>query len=136
MAQMQKVLHDVLNAGIALFRAGEDSITNAVKEVQRTYDALKEKGAADTSEPAVQLRRALDDVVTQVNDLSSKAGTAYSDGLVRLEGQYKKVIEQIQQLVPKDQIAEVQAKIDELTKVIREKVQGAGGGAGPAAPRA
>ena len=124
MAQMEKVLHDILNAGIALFRSGEDSVGNAVKEVQRTYDALKEKGAADTSEPAVQLRKALDDVVTQVNDLSTKAGTAYADGLKNLEGQYKKVSEQVEKLVPAEQVAEIRAKIDELSKVIREKVQG------------
>ena len=135
MAQMEKVLHDILNAGIALFRSGEDSVTSAVKEVQRTYDALKEKGAADTSEPAVQLRKALDDVVTQVNDLSTKAGAAYADSLAKLEVEYKKVAVQVEKLVPQDQVAEIRAKIDELTKVIREKVQGGAAG-GPSGAKA
>lgn len=128
MAQMEKILHDVLNAGIALFRAGEDSVNNAVKEVQRTYAELKEKGAADTSEPAVQLRKILDDVATQVNDLSTKAGAAYADALAKLETQYKALSVEIEKMVPKEQVAEIRAKIDELTKVIREKVsQGQGG---------
>ncbi len=84
---MEKILHDILNAGIALFRSGEDTVATAVKDVQKSFDDLKDKGAADTSEAAVQLRKILDDVVTQVNDIGNKAGTTYSDSLVQLESQ-------------------------------------------------
>ncbi|MBX7057114.1 MAG: hypothetical protein K1X75_03540 [Leptospirales bacterium] len=122
---MDKVLHDVLNAGIALFRSGEDSVNNAVKEVQRTFDQLKEKGAADTSEPAVKLRSALNDVVTQANDLSSKAGGAYGDAVKQLEQLYGKVVEQIKAVVPEDRLNELKDKIEELQRVIKEKTSGA-----------
>ncbi|MCB1309785.1 MAG: hypothetical protein KDK30_16460 [Leptospiraceae bacterium] len=131
---MEKVLHDILNAGIALFRAGEDSVNNAVKEVQRTFDELKQKGAADTSDAAVKLRKTLDDIVTQANELNSKAGTAYQDSLKQIEGLYANATEQIKALVPEDRINEVKDKIEELNKVIREKVGGSSGGAtGPTA---
>jgi prefoldin subunit 5 len=122
---MDKVLHDILNAGIALFRAGEGTVNNAIKEVQRTYDELKSKGAADTSEPAVKLRKLLDDTVAQVNDLSGKAGGAYNDALSKLEEQYGQISEQIQKLIPQEQMDQIKDKIEELTRVIKEKTGGA-----------
>jgi len=118
---MDKVLHDILNAGIALFRSGEDSVNNAVKEVKRTFDELKSKGAADNSEPAVKLRKALDDIVSQTNDLSGKAGAAYKDTQVKIADLYANAATQIEKLVPKDQIQAVKDKVDELAKVIKEK---------------
>ncbi|MCB1174703.1 MAG: chemotaxis protein [Leptospiraceae bacterium] len=125
---MEKVLHDILNAGIALFRAGEDSVNNAVKEVQRTFDELKSKGAADTSDAAVKLRKTLDDIVAQANDLSGKAGGAYGESLAKLDGLYKNAIEQIKAVVPEDKLNELKDKIEELTQVIKEKT-GQGGSA-------
>ena len=130
---MEKILHDVLNAGIALFRAGEDSLSNAVKEVQRTFDELKEKGAADTSDAAVKLRKALDDVVQQANELGNKADATYSDSLKQLEELYANVVEQIKTIVPEDRLTELRDKIDELSKVIKERVEserGQSGGSG------
>lgn len=124
---MEKILHDVLNAGIALFRSGEGTLANAVKEVQRTFDELKEKGAADSSEAAVKLRKALDDVVQQANELAGKADSTYSDSLKQLEELYSNVVEQIKNIVPEDRITELRDKMDELAKVIKERVDAATG---------
>lgn len=121
---MEKVLHDVLNAGIALFRAGEDTLNNAVKEVTRTYEELKSKGASDTSEPAVKLRKLLDDVVTQVNEVSSKADATAKDVFAQVDTQYKQISEQIQQMVPEDQVNQIKDKIEELAAAIKEKTGG------------
>jgi hypothetical protein len=120
---MEKILHDVLNAGIALFRAGEDSLNNAVKEVQRTFDELKEKGAADTSSAAVKLRKTLDDIVQQAGELTNKADATYNDSLKQLEELYTNALEQIKTLVPEDRITELRDKMDELTKVIKERIE-------------
>lgn len=121
---MEKILQDVLNAGIALFRAGEGTVQNAVKEVQRTFEQLKEKGAQDNSDQAVKLRKALDDIVVQAQGLQSKAGTAYTDALAQIEQLYKNVIEQVQKIVPPERINEVKDKIEELSKVIQQKRAG------------
>ncbi len=127
---MDKVLHDVLNAGIALFRSGEGTVNNAIKEVKRTFDELKSKGAADTSEPAVKLRKLLDDAVSQTNDLSGKAGTAYADAQKKLAEVYNNIGAQIESLVPKDQIQSVKDKVEELARVIKEKTGQGGPSAG------
>ena len=123
---IEKVLQDVLNAGIALFRAGEGTVNNAIKEVQRTFEELKEKGASDTSDSAVKLRKTLDDIVAQANDLSGKAGSAYEESLAKLEGLYTNAIEQMKAIVPEDKINEIKDKIEELTAAIKEKTGGSG----------
>lgn len=121
---MEKILQDILNAGIALFRAGEGTVQNAVKEVQRTFEQLKEKGAQDNSEQAVKLRKALDDIVVQTSGLQSKAGSAYTDALAQIEQLYKSVIEQVQKIVPPERLNEIKDKVEELTKVIQQKRAG------------
>ena len=119
---MDKILEGVLNAGIALYRTGEDSVSNAVKEVQRNYNELKEKGSSDSSEAAQKLRLILEDINVRASGLTNKAGDAYKDGLKQLEQQYAKAIEQIKNIVPTDRINEVKEKADELTKAIRERI--------------
>ncbi|MEQ8353355.1 MAG: hypothetical protein RH862_17910 [Leptospiraceae bacterium] len=129
---MDKILHDVLNAGIALFRAGEDSVNNAIKEVQRTFDELKAKGAADNSEPAVQLRKVLDDIVAQANDLNQKTGDAYGQALTQLQDLYNKATVEIEKIVPEERVNEIKDKIEELSTVINSKISELrGGGASP-----
>ncbi len=118
---MEKVLHDVLNAGIALFRAGEDTFKNAAKEVTRTYEELKSKGATDTSEPAVKLRQLLDKVVTQVNEIQVKADSNLKDVFSQVDAQYKQIVDQIQKMVPADQMNQIKDKIEELRAAIKEK---------------
>ncbi|MBL8021586.1 MAG: hypothetical protein JNM27_18085 [Leptospirales bacterium] len=121
---MEKILQDILNAGIALFRAGEGTVQNAVKEVQRTFEQLKEKGAQDNSEQAVKLRKLLDDIVHQSSGLSGKAGTAYTDALTQLEQLYANVLDQIKKLVPPERINEIKDKMEELSRVIQQKKSG------------
>ncbi len=119
---MQKILEDILNAGIALFRAGEGSISKAVQEVQSTFEELKQKGATDKSEAAVKLRASLDDIATRANNLKDKAGSAYQEGLKQIEKQYENAVEQIKKLVPEEKVNEVKTKIDALRAAIKEKL--------------
>lgn len=121
---MEKILHDVLNAGIALFRSGEDSVNKAVSDIQKTFDELKSRGAADNSEPAQKLRKNLDDIVQQTNNLSSQAGSTYNETLVKIDELYQNAMTEIQKIVPEDKVNEFKDKIDELNKTIRERVDG------------
>lgn len=131
---MEKILHDILNAGIALFRAGEDSVNNAIKEVQRTFDELKSKGAADNSEAAVQLRKVLDDIVAQANELNQKTGDAYGQALTQLQDLYNQATVEIEKIVPEERVNEIKDKIEELSNVINSKLNELRGGGASSAP--
>ena len=123
MEKVEKILQDVLNAGIALFRAGEDSVATAVADVKKTFEELKTKGAADNSESAVKLRKILDDIVKQAGDLSNKASSTYEDTVKQLQDLYAKASAEIEKIVPKEQLEQIKAKVDELSKAIQAKVE-------------
>ncbi len=119
---MKEVLENVLNAGIALFRTSEDSIGNALQGVQKSYEELKNKGAADKSEAAAKLRSTLQDVIEKGNELGNKAGSTYKEGLTQIEDSYNTVIEQIKKIIPEDKVGEIKTKTEELRKAIKEKL--------------
>lgn len=122
MEKVEKILHDILNAGIALFRAGEGSIASAVADVQKTFEELKTKGAADNSESAEKLRKILDDIVKQAAELNNKASSTYGESLKQLQDLYAKASAEIEKIVPKDQLDQVKGKVEELSKAIQAKV--------------
>ena len=123
MEKVEKILQDVLNAGIALFRAGEGSVATAVADVKKTFEELKTKGAADNSESAVKLRKILDDIVKQAGDLNNKASGTYGDSVKQLQDLYAKASAEIEKIVPKEQLEQVKGKVDELSKAIQAKVE-------------
>ncbi len=119
---MQKEIEGVLNAGIALFRAGEGGVSSAISQVKDSFEELKKKGAADKSEASVKLRSAVEDISDRVDELANKAGSAYKDGVSQLEGQYNTVVEQIKQVIPSDKVNQLKDKISSLREAIKEKV--------------
>ena len=119
---MQQAIEDVINAGIALFRAGESGVNSAVEKVKGSFEELKKKGADDKSEAAKKLRSSLEDISSRAEQLAGKAGSAYKDGLKQLEGRYTNALDQIKELIPSDKLNQVKGKIDELRKAIKERV--------------
>ena len=119
---MQKILEDVLNASIALFRSGESNLNSSINKIKATFDELKKKGASDKSDAAVKLRASLTEITAKVDQLSGKAGSSYKEVLKQLETQITALTEQMTKIVPKETIAQVKSKIDELQKAIKEKL--------------
>lgn len=122
MEKVEQVLQDVLNAGIALFRSGEGSVASAISDVKRTFEDLKARGAADTSEEAVRLRKILDDIVKQAGDLNMKASTSYGESVKQLQSLYEKATVEIEKIVPKENLDQVKLKVEELSKAIQARV--------------
>ena len=119
---MQQAIEDMINAGIALFRSGEEGLNSAVQKVQSSFEELKKRGAADKSEAAKKLRSSLEDMSGRVGQLAGKADSTYKDALKQLEGHYNTVLEQAKQLIPSDKVNEIKGKIEELRQAIKERV--------------
>lgn len=78
-------IHDILNAGIGLYKEGEKGLRQALEHLQSAYDNLKRQGEADQSETAERLRQALDQIIASLHQVSSKA-EARLQGLVEEAG--------------------------------------------------
>lgn len=118
---MDKVLQDLLNAGIALFRAGEDTFNSVMQESKQRFEELKVKGASDTSEQAEELRKLLDDSLQQISSMTEKADSQYSESREQLEELFNSIETQIRQMLPEDQLNALTDKLKELGNLIKEK---------------
>lgn len=78
-------IHDILNAGIGLYKEGEKGLRQALQHLQSSYDNLKGQGEADQSETAERLRLTLDQTIASLRQVSSKA-EARLQGLVQEAG--------------------------------------------------
>ncbi len=122
MENLQKTLHDLLNAGIGFFKASEENVKKAINEFEKVYDELKTKGATENSEIVANLRKSLDDIVNQINALNSKANQTFEEISRQINENYQKIAQEIEKLVPKEQLEQIKAKLEELNKTVQSKV--------------
>lgn len=122
MENLQKALNDLLNVGIGFFKASEENVKKAVNEFEKIYEELKQKGASENSEVVVNLRKNLDDIVKQLNELNSKANQTFSDVSKQINENYQKIAQEIEKLVPKEQLEQFKAKLEELNSTIQSKI--------------
>ncbi len=131
---MEKQIQDILNAGIGLFKAGEANFKQAFETVEKTFEDLKTRGAADNSEAAVKIREVLDNTIKSIKGVSDQAGSNFNLIVEEAQKNYAQVLEQIKTFVGEERIRDLNSKIEELTEYIK-KQQG-GGDSTPAAPAA
>lgn len=98
-------IHDILNAGIGLYKEGEKGFHQVLQHLLASYDKLRRQGAADQSETAERLRQSLDQTITGIRQISStaearlqallkEAGNNYEQLLSGLEGQIEAIKKQ------------------------------------------
>ncbi|MFN3604391.1 MAG: phasin-related domain-containing protein [Leptonema sp. (in: bacteria)] len=122
MENLQKTLNDLLNVGIGFFKASEENVKKAMSEFEKIYEDLKQKGATENSELVSNLRKNLDDIVKQLNELNSKANQTFSDVSKQINQNYQKLAQEIEKIVPKEQLEQFKAKLEELNSTIQNKI--------------
>jgi len=68
---------DALNAGLGLAKTVETQLRELQSTITINYTQLVSKGAADQSEPVVQLRTLLNQGLAQVKDVQSKVEASF-----------------------------------------------------------
>lgn len=134
-------LQDLVNAGIGLYKAGEENLQGFLSTLQKSFEELKSKGAQDSSETAVKLRDSLDQTIKGVKDVSEKAEGNLKAVLDEAQKNYSQVFEQIKSFVGEERIKDLNTRMDELSKLIQERTgnivnQGKGQSSATATPRA
>ncbi len=117
---MEKQIMDILNVGIGLLQAGKDGVEKAKVELEKTYQELSTKGAADTSEAATKVRESVNKLLGDIKDFSSVAGKNYDETRSKIIDNYNKITEEIQSKMPEGKIDAVKAKIQEVADNIKK----------------
>ena len=116
-----KQLQDLVNAGIGLYKAGEENLQGFVSTLQKSFEDLKSKGAQDSSETAAKLRNTLDQTIKGVKDVSEKAEGNLKVVLEEAKKNYAQVFEQIKAFVGEERIKDLNTRIDELSQLIQQR---------------
>ncbi len=119
---MEKLVMDVVNAGIALFRAGEEKLKTSVVDLEKLYVELKSKGELDQSEASQKIRELLNKTVSEANEAINKTNANYGEIVSKLQANYESILAQIDTALPPQVKEKVQQALNELKGLI-EKVK-------------
>ncbi len=123
---IEKNLQDVLNAGIGLFKSGEENFKTAVANLEKTFNDMKNKGASDNSDAAIKIREILENTLRSAKDVQAKAEQNLNVFMAEAQKNYAQVLEQVKTVVGEERIRDLNTKIDELTTLVKQRVgQGA-----------
>lgn len=118
---LEKNIQDILNAGIGLFKVGEQNFQTAIQAITKAFEDLKSKGAADNSEAAQKVREVLDNTIKGLNDVASQAQANFERVLSEAQKNYTQVLDQLKTVVGEDRIKDVNSRFEELASFIKEK---------------
>lgn len=119
---MEKLVMDIVNAGIALFRSGEEKLRTAVTDLEKVYFELKAKGELDKSAESQKIRDLLSKTIADAQDAIGKTNASYEEIVAKLQTNYQSIYQQIDTAIPADVKEKVKQALDEL-KVLIDKVK-------------
>lgn len=132
---LEKSIHDILNAGLGLFKAGEENFKSAFVDLEKTFEELKKRGNEDNSEVAVKIREVLDNTIKGIKEVSDRTESSFSQVMSEVQKNYEQILEQIKRLVGEERIRDLNSKLEELTEYIKGTA-GAGAKSGTEKPTA
>lgn len=117
---MEKVLTDVVNAGIALFKTGEEVLKNSLVDFEKKFNEIKQKGELDQSEQAVQIRDLLNKTIKDTKDVLDNANASYQDIVSKAQTNFEGIYNQVDAALPEQVKTQAKAALDELKAVIEK----------------
>jgi ElaB/YqjD/DUF883 family membrane-anchored ribosome-binding protein len=117
---MEKVLTDVVNAGIALFKTGEEVLKNSLSDFEKKFNEIKQKGELDQSEQAVQVRDLLNKTIKDTKDVLDNANASYQDIVSKAQANFEGIYNQVDSALPEQVKTQAKAALDELKAVIEK----------------
>ncbi|TGK06250.1 hypothetical protein EHO60_16845 [Leptospira fletcheri] len=118
---MEKVLMDILNAGIAAFQSGEGKIKQSVHDLEKLYEELRAKGAQNQSEQANRLRDLIQKTITDAQSKLQSANSETTAIYQQLKENFQKISSQVNEILPEDLKAKAKSAIEELNKLSQKK---------------
>ncbi|TGL58097.1 hypothetical protein EHQ58_11975 [Leptospira ognonensis] len=119
---MEKLVMDVVNAGIALFRSGEEKLKTAVVDLEKVYTDLKSKGELDKSPESQKIRDLLSKTITDAKDAIGKTNASYEEIVTKLQANYQSIYAQLDTALPPQLKEKAKQALDEL-KALIDKVK-------------
>ncbi|WP_420843380.1 phasin-related domain-containing protein [Leptospira alstonii] len=118
---MERLLMDILNAGIALFQNGEVKIKQSLVELDKIYQELREKGEVNQSIKANQVRELLNKTVQDANEILSKGEESSQQAFAKLQENFIRLSAEIESSIPEPFKAAAKNTFEELKHLLSKK---------------
>ncbi|EQA36564.1 hypothetical protein LEP1GSC047_2517 [Leptospira inadai serovar Lyme str. 10] len=118
---MEKILMDILNAGIAAFQSGESKLKQSLADLEKLYEELRAKGSQDQSEQANRFRDLVQKTVSDAQSKLQNANAETKEIYQQLKENFEKISLQVNELLPEDLKAKAKSAIDELSKLTKKQ---------------
>ncbi|ABZ94735.1 hypothetical protein EHQ92_14180 [Leptospira biflexa] len=119
---MEKLVMDVVNAGIALFRSGEEKLKSSIVDLEKVYTELKSKGELDKSAETQKIRDLLSKTIADAQGAIGKTNASYDEIVAKLQTNYQSIYQQIDTAIPPQVKEKLKQTLDEL-KVLIDKAK-------------
>ncbi|MGV3667627.1 MAG: phasin-related domain-containing protein [Leptospira bouyouniensis] len=119
---MEKLVMDVVNAGIALFRSGEEKLKTSIVDLEKVYNELKSKGELDKSAETQKIRDLLSKTIADAQGAIGKTNASYDEIVAKLQTNYQSIYQQIDTAIPPQVKEKLKQTLDEL-KVLIDKAK-------------
>ncbi|TGL81440.1 phasin-related domain-containing protein [Leptospira yasudae] len=94
---MDQQIRDGLNAGFGVLKIGREQIESLKQSLNKNFQDLVAKGAADNSESVMRLREFVDTIFKRYSGLASQAEKGYED----VRSKFSEVVDQFTSSKPK-----------------------------------
>lgn len=119
---MEKLVMDVVNAGIALLRSGEEKLKSSVTDLEKVYNDLKSKGELDKSPESQKIRDLLSKTIADAQGAIGTTNASYDEIVAKLQANYQSIYQQFETALPPQIKEKAKQALDEL-KALIDKVK-------------
>lgn len=118
---LEQNIKDILNAGIGLFKSGEENLQSTIQAVQAAFEDLKTRGAADSSEASQKIREVLDNSIKGFQDISTQTEENMNRVLQEAQKSYSQVLDQVKQVIGDERIQDLNDRFEDLAGFVKNK---------------
>ncbi|EMN46848.1 hypothetical protein LEP1GSC088_0623 [Leptospira interrogans str. L1207] len=118
---MERLLMDILNAGIALFQNGEEKVKQSLAELDKIYQELRAKGEINQSMEANRVRELLNKTVQDATEILSKGEESRQQAFAKLQENFIRLSAEIEPSIPEPLKAAAKNTLDELKHLLSKK---------------
>lgn len=119
--RLEKLLMDILNAGIALFQNGEEKVKQSLAELDKIYQELRAKGEINQSMEANRVRELFNKTVQDATEILSKGEESRQQAFAKLQENFIRLSAEIESSIPEPLKAAAKNTLDELKHLLSNK---------------
>ncbi len=122
MLNVEQSIKNILDVGIGLLKVGEEGLKLGLKQLVSSFEELKLKGEADTSEGAQKVREVLHNTLSTVQQVSDTAEKEFQRLSEQAQKGYEQALLALKSVLGEEQYQKLSAQIGHYSHLAQNKI--------------